>query len=177
MSQPGRLPGGRLRPGQAGGLERRAPGIGRVAGTCSIDSANGRRQATTGRYARAREHCDWGELRSRTLRTQRTHRYPGTQRVDRQQFRSCHRDPNGIAVDDDFFSPKEITVAVGTTVVWRYDGEGEEQHNVVALDGSFSSPTLTVGQGFSYTFTKPGEYKYVCSFHIPQGMTGQVTVQ
>jgi plastocyanin len=30
---------------------------------------------------------------------------------------------------------------------------------------------------FMYTFTKPGEYSYVCSFHIPEGMTGKIIVR
>ena len=30
---------------------------------------------------------------------------------------------------------------------------------------------------FTYTFTKEGEYRYLCSYHIPEGMFGKVIVK
>ncbi len=83
-----------------------------------------------------------------------------------------------ITVNVTFFDPKEVTVAVGTKVVWVTVGSGEQTHDVVAVDGSFRSASpITPGAMFSYTFEKPGEYPYVCSFHIREGMTGKIVVK
>ena len=70
------------------------------------------------------------------------------------------------------FSPMAITVAHGTTVVWK-NNDGEP-HTVVSLDGLFRSPALDQNDTFKFTFDKPGVYKYLCTIH-PK-MTGTVTV-
>jgi plastocyanin len=79
---------------------------------------------------------------------------------------------------DNFFAPQEITVVVGATVTWQIN-QGENNHDVVSTDGLFhSNVPMTRGVDmFMYTFTKPGEYSYVCSFHIPEGMTGKIIVK
>ena len=81
---------------------------------------------------------------------------PGTSRVD---------------VVDSAFSPASITIATGSTVTWLH--RGRAMHSVTAIDGSFDA-TLRTGQTFSFTFTKPGTYTYLCQFH--DGMTGTVVV-
>lgn len=71
------------------------------------------------------------------------------------------------------YSPDPLTVPVGTTVRWvNYD---EDQHNVVSDDKSFKSKLLDKNQEYSYTFTKKGTYRYICSIH-PK-MIGKVTVE
>lgn len=78
---------------------------------------------------------------------------------------------------DDYFTSNEVSVAVGTTVVWQIDA-GEAQHDVMAIGGSFASISpMARGLPFSYTFSKAGEYAYVCTFHVAQGMTGKVIVR
>jgi plastocyanin len=70
------------------------------------------------------------------------------------------------------FSPKELTVKVGTKVTWtNMDSAG---HDVKAVDGSWTSDTLNNGQSFSKVFDKAGSYAYVCTFHA--GMTGTIIV-
>lgn len=80
-----------------------------------------------------------------------------------------------IEMSEDFFTPQVIEVAVGTTVVWR--NVGEEDHDVHAKDGSFSSSMLGPGASFSYTFTKSGTYPYFCAPHVGDGMVGEVDVR
>jgi plastocyanin len=82
-----------------------------------------------------------------------------------------------VSIGDNFFAPDEVTVAVGSTVTWQIDA-GENPHDIAATDGSFrSNSPMNRGDIFSYTFTKAGEYAYVCSFHIPEGMRGKVIVR
>ena len=71
------------------------------------------------------------------------------------------------------FSPMAITVSAGTTVTWKnLDGE---PHTVTSADGLFRSPALDQNDTWSFKFTKPGVYKYVCSIH-PR-MMASVTVK
>ena len=71
------------------------------------------------------------------------------------------------------FSPMAITVPVGTKVTWKnLDGE---PHTVTSADGLFRSPALDENDTYSFTFTKAGAYKYICSIH-PR-MMATVTVK
>jgi plastocyanin len=79
-----------------------------------------------------------------------------------------------IAMEDDRFAPNRIEVLVGTTVVW--ENHGADWHSVEAFDGSFESAQLASGESFSYTFTTPGEYPFICKHHGRQGMIGRIIV-
>lgn len=70
------------------------------------------------------------------------------------------------------FGPSTVTVVAGTTVAWK--NLDPEPHTVASLDGAFRSGALDQGDSFTFTFTKPGTYRYVCSIH-PQ-MTGTIAV-
>lgn len=74
------------------------------------------------------------------------------------------------------FFPAEITVPVGTTVVWR--NLSDIPHDATARDNSFGSEQLAKGQDFSFTFKTPGEIPYYCSVsgHEDAGMTGVIKV-
>jgi amicyanin len=79
---------------------------------------------------------------------------------------------NAVAVDNFKFDPATLTVPVGSTVTWT--NKDEEPHTIAAKDGSFHSPTLDTKGTYSFTFTKPGSYDYICSIH--PFMTGTVVV-
>jgi plastocyanin len=84
-----------------------------------------------------------------------------------------------VSLGDNYFYPDELSVTVGSTIEWRYDGGGgetESTHNVVALDSSFSSGDLFAGTRYAFAFQKPGEFAYVCTYHAKQ-MTGKIIVQ
>lgn len=83
-----------------------------------------------------------------------------------------------VEMGDDYFAPDEITVTAGATVTWQIS-HGENNHDVVSTDSLFrsNSPMTRGVDVFSFTFTTPGEYRYVCSYHIPQGMIGKVVVK
>lgn len=74
------------------------------------------------------------------------------------------------------FSPAEISIPAGTTVIWT--NKEAAKHNVVADDNSFESPALDKGQSFSRKFDTPGTITYYCKFHggPGQGMIGKLTV-
>ena len=80
-------------------------------------------------------------------------------------------DPNAFK-----FFPKEITVPVGATVVWR--NLSDLQHDTKAEDGSFASPLLEKNKEFSFTFKAPGDVTFFCtvSGHRDAGMEGVIHV-
>jgi plastocyanin len=80
-----------------------------------------------------------------------------------------------VKIDNFSFGPKDLTVAVGTTVTWM--NRDDIPHTVVSTDNdkTFKSKVLDTDEKFSFTFTKTGTYPYFCSIH-PK-MTGSVIVK
>lgn len=83
--------------------------------------------------------------------------------------------PNAITINNFTFSPKVLTVAVGTKVTWT--NKDDEPHTVVNAGSppAFKSAALDSDDSFSFTFTQPGTYQYFCSIH--PFMTGTVVVK
>jgi len=70
-----------------------------------------------------------------------------------------------VVIDNYKFAPADLTIPVGTTVTWvNHDAE---VHTVTAADSpkSFKSSGMDTDDKFSFTFTKPGSYSYICSVH------------
>ena len=71
------------------------------------------------------------------------------------------------------FDPKAVTVKVGQKITWTNDDSTD--HNVTANSGAdFKSDNFGKGGTFSFTPTKAGTIKYVCTIH--PGMTATLTV-
>jgi plastocyanin len=83
--------------------------------------------------------------------------------------------PNTVTIANFAFSPTPPTVASGTKITWT--NTDEEPHTVVSADAgaTFKSPALDTDDKFSFTFSKPGSYKYFCSVH-PR-MVGTIIVK
>jgi plastocyanin len=79
-----------------------------------------------------------------------------------------------ISVQNNFFSPKVDTVAVGGTVTWSWVGS---DHNVTP-DAALPTASGTHNAGFTYDFlfAAPGTYIYHCTNH-PPGMVGTIVVR
>ena len=78
-----------------------------------------------------------------------------------------------VEVGDQFFIPPQIIVTVGTTVLWI--NRGQLTHTATARDRSFGSGTMEFGNGYAFTFTKPGRHQYYCQLH--GDMIGEVDVR
>lgn len=78
------------------------------------------------------------------------------------------------------FVPKTVYVSAGDTVTWT--NSTTATHQVVADDGSFSSPVLAAGQSYSHTFTGAGAFAYHDGLHpslkgtVNVNAHGQVTI-
>ena len=80
-----------------------------------------------------------------------------------------------VQVADFSFTPDAITVPLGTTVTWQWQGT-TSTHNVT-FTGAGAPPNIgnmTTGSA-QRTFNTPGIINYSCTFH-PSSMTGSVTV-
>lgn len=81
---------------------------------------------------------------------------------------------NAVTIKNFAFAPAALMVKVGTTVTWT--NQDSDAHTVTSQNGTgpLSSAALNTGQTYSYTFTKPGTYAYLCTIH--PFMTATVTV-
>ena len=70
---------------------------------------------------------------------------------------------------------KLVTVTRGTTVEWI--NNGRNIHTISSLDGIWESPALRRGDTYAFTFKNPGSYRYICSEHILNGMSGTINVE
>lgn len=84
-----------------------------------------------------------------------------------------------VSVEDNRFVPATLTVSVGDSVTWCFNGRNI--HTVT--EGTLGNPTPLFDSGnknsgsFGYRFTSAGTFPYHCIPHFAQGMTGTVTVQ
>jgi plastocyanin len=78
-----------------------------------------------------------------------------------------------VIIEKGAFSPKELTIAAGTTVTWT--NREDIQHMLIDRAGSFGSPIFGKGETFSNTFKKPGTYPYYCK--VQAFITGTITVE
>jgi amicyanin len=78
-----------------------------------------------------------------------------------------------VKIDNFTFNPPQLIVKAGTTVTWR--NEDDIPHAIASAERKFKSKALDTEDGYSYTFTEPGNYAYFCSLH--PHMTGTIVVQ
>ena len=83
------------------------------------------------------------------------------------------QDVNVVTIDNFTFSPKELTVAVGTTV--KFINHDDIPHTVVEKSLSFRSKALDTDDAYSYTFATAGSFDYFCGLH--PHMVGKIIVR
>ena len=84
-------------------------------------------------------------------------------------FSSCSKKPEGtpgkneIWLEYKAFNPTQLTVAVGTTVV--FTNKDNADHTVTDYGHSFDSGRIQSGITYSYTFNTAGTYYFYCKYH------------
>lgn len=107
---------------------------------------------------------------------------------DPSEITPTPEDGERIEVDvvgaDFSFSPTQITVAQGTTVVINFtnsDADGEMEHDFVIDELGVTTSVLLPGQSETIEFVadEPGTYTYYCSVgnHRAMGMVGTLVVE
>jgi plastocyanin len=86
-----------------------------------------------------------------------------------------------VAVGDNYFLPKKLSIKRGTTVVWRWPGfeEGGDVHDVGLVSGprhvkKFRSDAASTDYSYKKKLTVPGTYRLNCSLHHEMRMTIRV---
>jgi plastocyanin len=85
---------------------------------------------------------------------------------------SAGADTKTVQITKNGFVPAATTINVGDSVTWK--NADAANHQVVATDGTFASPTLKPGESFTFTFQKAGKTNYNDSFATNRH--GSVTV-
>ncbi|MFF2809150.1 plastocyanin/azurin family copper-binding protein [Streptomyces sp. NPDC058000] len=72
---------------------------------------------------------------------------------------------SAVAINNFAFSPAALKVKVGTRVTWT--NQDTDAHTVTSTGsgGPLQSAALATHATYSYTFTKPGTYAYLCTIH------------
>jgi plastocyanin/cytochrome c5 len=93
-----------------------------------------------------------------------------------------------LGVDE--FTPAEITIGVGDTVLWSNESEFDhtvtadpelaaDPDSVILPEGAepFDSGSVAPGETFEHSFTVPGRYRYFCIPHEGLGMIAEIVVE
>ena len=78
---------------------------------------------------------------------------------------------NSVEIKDFAFNPAIINIKAGTVVTWTNQ---DTVKHTIKLDETESS-SLAKGQSWSYSFTTPGTYDYICGLH--PSMNGKIIVE
>jgi plastocyanin len=83
------------------------------------------------------------------------------------------QEANVVVIDNFTFAPRELTVAVGTTVKWI--NHDDIPHTVVDTNKAFRSKALDTNDSFTFTFASAGTFDFFCSLH--PHMVGKLIVK
>ncbi len=84
-------------------------------------------------------------------------------------------DARQVVIDNFAFSPRTLTVAVGTRITWVNHDDVPHTATSSSKPRVFDSGALDTDGTFSFVFQTPGTYAYFCAVH--PHMTGTVTVK
>jgi plastocyanin len=88
-----------------------------------------------------------------------------------------------IRILNNRFSPDDVTIAVGDSVTWRWEGGNSHSVTQGTTPNASQDPTRLFDHGpkttgtFGYRFTSAGNVPYFCRPHFAAGMTGTIRVQ
>jgi plastocyanin len=80
-----------------------------------------------------------------------------------------------VVIDNFNFTPRDLSISAGDTVTWI--NRDDVPHTATSNDdpAAFDSKALDTDDKYSFTFARPGTYKYYCKVH--PHMTGSVVVR
>lgn len=80
-----------------------------------------------------------------------------------------------VVIDNFAYSPREITVAPGSRVLWVNRDDVPHTVTSTAKPKAFDSGAVDGKESFAFVFQTPGTYEYFCALH--PHMTGKVIVK
>ena len=98
--------------------------------------------------------------------------------------RAAVRKPQKKKVDvvDNYYNPKKLTVNLRSKITWVWTDESADVHDVKLVSGpkgfkKFQTEPGSAGFTYSKTLTKPGTYKFICTFHEEDNMRMTIVVR
>jgi plastocyanin len=87
-----------------------------------------------------------------------------------------------VEVVDNYYSPRKLTVNLKSRITWVWTDESADVHDVKLVSGpkgfkKFQTEPGSAGFTYSKTLTKPGTYKFICTFHEEDGMRMTIVVR
>ena len=87
-----------------------------------------------------------------------------------------------IEVADDFYNPKKLTVNLRSRITWVWTDASADVHDVKLISApkgfkKFQTEPASAGYTYSKTLTKPGTYKFICTFHEEDNMRMTIVVR
>jgi plastocyanin len=87
-----------------------------------------------------------------------------------------------IEVADNFYNPKKLTVNLKSRITWVWTDESADVHDVKLISApkgfkKFQTEPGSAGFSYSKTLTKPGTYKFICTFHEEDNMRMTIVVR
>lgn len=79
-----------------------------------------------------------------------------------------------ITISGYAFSPAAVTITTGDTLTWTNEDQAPHDVTTTSAPVAIHGATMSKGQSWSYRFTVPGTYSYICSIH--PDMKATVTV-
>jgi plastocyanin len=87
-----------------------------------------------------------------------------------------------VEVADNFYSPKKLTVNLKSRITWKWTEESADVHDVKLISApkgfkKFQTEPGSAGFTYSKTLTKPGTYRFLCTFHEEDNMRMTIVVR
>jgi plastocyanin len=87
-----------------------------------------------------------------------------------------------VKVADNYYSPKKLTVNLRSRITWKWTDEAADVHDVKLISApkgvkKFQSEPGSAGFTYAKTLTKPGTYKFICTFHEEDNMRMTIVVR
>jgi plastocyanin len=94
------------------------------------------------------------------------------------------RKPQKRTVDvvDNYYGPKKLTVNLKSRITWKWTDEAADVHDVKVTSApkgfkKFQTEPGSAGFTYSKTLTKPGTYRFICTFHEEDNMRMTIVVR
>jgi amicyanin len=72
---------------------------------------------------------------------------------------------HSVTISGYAFQPAMLTIRAGDTVTWTNRDTAPHDVTTTSAPVAIHGAQMTKGQSWSYTFTTPGTYSYICSIH------------
>jgi plastocyanin len=160
------------------GSARSGPTVGFDAG---ISALNGKQKKARKRAYR-RCHTKHRLKARKKCRRNVTRRF---RKLARKSEKPVERDTPAatVSVEDDYFSPDQVSIKRSQSVLWVWDDINHDPHNVTMISGppgvkrqDFETATSPATKySFQRKFTVPGTYVFACSLHYRMTITIEVS--